>query len=315
MTNFILWRKDRLLNLVQIQTTSICNGRCICCPYKESWYMKNPGYMSDELYEKILNDIVEYDPKFSGKFCPYLCNEPFADKKIVERTEMAYNILDNPFMELSTNCELMTPDKTDAIYDIYKKHNFYGNFGLSHHGIDKKSFEHNMGIDYDKSIKNMIYFLQKFDGKMRIGIQDMAYSLDQKFRMNPYRAVDRYLNKLIDDNGINRHNLILSPKVFHNRAGNVHTDGWDYQKIIRKIDDRNPFDCLRATRCLHVIYTGEIIGCCMDYYNETISGDLTQMTVKEYFDSGNYEEWKDMVRGKLESSENFICKRCMSPGG
>jgi len=315
MKEFTPWSDQRKLNLIQIQTTSTCNARCLMCPYKDSWHAKHPGYMSDKLYDKILNSINDYDAEFSGKFCPYLENEPFADKNLLERVELAYEILKNPYIEISSNMGLLTKKKIDELYSMWENHDFYGKFTISHHGVDKESYEYMMKIPYEKSLENTIYFLQKFQGKIKISIQDMAFSLDKEFQLNPYRKVKRYLNKLMIDNGINPKYIIAEPKVFHNRAGNVKIPGWNYKKIVRQIDKNHPFDCLRIHGCLHVLYTGEVIGCCMDYFKETLIGDLRKQTVIEFFDSNKYKKWVGMVRGEIESPPNFICKRCLSPGG
>lgn len=312
---FIPWLANRKLNLVQIQTTSICNARCEVCPYGDSWYLRNPGYMSDKLYSKILDDIDEYDPEFSGKFCTYLCNEPFADKNIIDRTALAYKKLHSPYIELSSNMALLSHNTVDKLYEMYKENDFYGKFTISHHGTGRKSVEKIMKIPYKKTLDNIVYLLKKFDGQLKISIQDISYSIDRKYQMNPHRKVQRYLNRLIHDNDINTDNLITEPKVFHNRAGGVKIDGWDYKKIVRKIDNNNPFDCVRIHGCLHVIYTGEVIGCCMDYSRETIIGDLNKQSVSNFFKSKDYNTWCNMVTGKVESPEDFICKRCLSPGG
>ncbi len=315
MDNFKPWDFNRKLNLVQIQTTSVCNARCICCPYKSSWYVDNPGKMSDKLYNKILKNIYEYDPEFSGKFAPYLCNEPYADKYILDKVKLAYEKLDKPYVELSSNMGLLNKDIIDKTYDLFKENNFYGKFTISHHGVDKESFEKFMKVPYDKAKKNMIYLLQKFNGNMKISVQDMAFSLDRKFRMNPYRGVTRYLENILEENSINRKNLVIEPKIFHNRAGNVEIEGWDYNKIVRQIDKQHPFDCLRIKGCLHVIYTGEITLCCMDYHHETVTNNLNNITIEEHFSSDNWKNMVNKVKGKEESPDNFICKRCMSPGG
>lgn len=315
MHHFIPWLSNRKLNLVQIQTTSVCNAECVMCPYRTSWHRNNPGYMKEQLYQKILRDIDEYDPDFSGKICLYLENEPFADSKILERIETAYNILNKPYIELSSNMSLLTPDKIDNLYQLWERHNFYGKFTISHHGVDKESFEDIMKIPYEEARENMIYFLKKFQGKIKISIQNMSFSLDHKFQLNQYRKVKRYLSKLLKEHGIDEKYIITDPKIFHNRAGNVKISGWNYDRIIRKIGRENPFDCLRIHGCLHVLYTGEVILCCMDYNRETVINDLRQITVEDHFESASWRHYYNMVVGKEESPNDFICKRCMSPGG
>lgn len=313
---FEMWKENRLLQLVQVQTTSVCNAKCIVCPYPYSWYKKNPNYMNDDLFEKILYGIKDYDSKFTGKFCPYLANEPFADKKIIARVEKIYRTLHRPYVEISSNMSLLDEEKIDELYEVWKRFGFWGKFTASHHGIDKTSFERIMGIPYERSLKNLIYFLQKFDNKLdRISIFNMSYSLDGKYVVEYPRRVLRYLNRIKEEHGIDGKNLILSFKVFHNRAGNVRLDGWNYNRIVRKIDKTHPFDCRRIHNCLHVISTGEVILCCMDYFRETVMGDLKKQTVREFFNSKEFQRWRGMVRGEIETPPDFICKRCMSPGG
>ena len=311
----LMGNPDRKLNLIQIQTTSVCNGKCICCPYVNSWYAKNKHTMEDDVYKKIIDDIASYDNNFSGKFCPYLCNEPFADNKIIDRTQYAIDTLKHPYIEFSTNAELLNKNKIDNLYKMYENHNFYGTLIISHHGTDKDSVEKEMGINYEKTYKNIVDLVKRFDGQIDITIQDMFSSIDRKTYMNPMRQVKRYLYSILEDNDISKDKVNVSAKTFHNRAGNVKMEGWNYEPIVRKIGLRNPFDCIRIHGCLHIIYTGEVIGCCMDYFRETVIGDLRKTNVEEFFKSNTYKEWVDKVRGNIESPEDFICKRCQSPGG
>ena len=60
---------------------------------------------------------------------------------------------------------------------------------------------------------------------------------------------------------------------------------------------------------------GEIIFCCDDYHRETVLGDLNQQTIMEFFRSEKYRDYRDMAMGLKDSPDDFICKRCMKPGG
>ena len=42
---------------VQIQTTSLCNARCISCPYPYSWFKRNPGKMTEETFNKVISKL------------------------------------------------------------------------------------------------------------------------------------------------------------------------------------------------------------------------------------------------------------------
>ena len=67
---------------VQIQTTSVCTGKCIICPYLESWHKNNPGVMSDAIFHSILEQLCSF---LVLKICPSLENKPLADPLIFPR--------------------------------------------------------------------------------------------------------------------------------------------------------------------------------------------------------------------------------------
>jgi len=284
------------------------------CPYKDSWMIKNPGYMSEQLYDKILRNVSKLDPDFSGVISPYLMNEPFADKNAVRRIEKLYKMLHDPTVEVSTNCELLTSDKIDDIVELFSKRK--SKMVISHHGTSRESFESLMSINYDKALNNAIELIRKSDGRFPIAIQDMAISKDRQYKIVQPRQVQRYWDKIFEDNDLNTNNVWLSTLQFHNRAGNVKIDGWNYDKIVRLIDKENPFDCYRAhPDYLHVLYNGDVVLCCMDYHRETVFGNLKNQTIEEIFNSDKYKNIYKQVIGEKESPDNFICKRCSSPGG
>lgn len=299
---------------VQIQTTSVCNSRCIMCPYKNSWMIKNPGYMPEQLYDKILRNISKEDPDFNGVISPYLMNDPFADKNIVRRIEKLYKMLHDPTVEVSTNCELLDSDKINALVNLFSQKK--SKMVISHHGIDKESLEKNMKINYEKATKNALELIKKADGRFPIAIQDMAISQDRKYKIVQPRQIQRYWGKLFERNNIKWNNVWMSTLQFHNRAGNVELEGWDYDKIYREIGPGKPFDCYRAhNNYLHVLWNGDVVLCCMDYHRETVFGNLKKQTIEEVFNSDKYKNIFKQVQGDIESPDDFICKRCMSPGG
>lgn len=302
------------MKTIQIQTTSHCNGKCVICPYPDSWFVKNPGRMSNELYTKILDDLNDYDPTFSGHFCPYLCNEPFADRNIVERAKQAINTLHNPYLEISTNLTLASNAAIDKLLKVYEMNGWNGRMMISHHGWNKMSYETTMGLSYGKALNKLKYLIKKANGNLSIWLHTAVESRDTSILMSSEEHIKRYWMQFVIENKLPKKNLQIWPLYFHNRAGNVKMDSWRYDKIVREIGPAHPFDCYRIHDCLHVIYTGEIILCCCDYQHETVIGDLSKQTIKEFYASDKWKEYYKMVRGDIESPDDFICKRCQFPG-
>ena len=293
-------------DLIQIQTTGTCNARCEMCPYKHSWFIDNHGIMDDKLFDSI---IWQMDPDFDGKICPYLMNEPFADPHILDRIEKLKSRFKNATIEISTNGELLDNQKIDTLVELLDRND---KIVISHHGINKEDLERTMKIDYEKTTRNIINLIRTVDGKIPIAIQTMAYSKDNKYHYYNTRTVKRYWNSIFDSNSLDWNNVWLSTLEFHNRAGNVEIDGWDYDDIVRKIGPDNPFYCKKFDKSLNILWNGDVVLCCMDYMHETCFGNLKDQSIKESFETKDHKYLIDMASGKITSPYNFICKRCQT---
>lgn len=64
----------------------------------------------------------------------------------------------------------------------------------------------------------------------------------------------------------------------------------------------------REKEWFHILSTGEVALCCMDWERRYILGDLKQSTIQEVWNGDLYQE----VRGKVSLSEDlgFICNNC-----
>jgi hypothetical protein len=282
------------------------------CPYRKSWFIDNHGMMTDKLFDKILADIKKEDPDCEARICPYLMNEPFADTKIIERIQKIISKFPNAIVEVSTNAELIRnciPDLVSTLLEAKE-----AKIVISHHGIDKETFESTMKLDYETCLQNIIWLIGEVDGRIPIAIQTMAYSKDREFIYYNDRKVKRYWHKIFKDNNLSWKNVWLSTLEFHNRAGNVDIENWNYDIVARDIDSDHPFTCNKFYHTLNVLWNGEVVLCCMDYMHETPFGDLNKQTINEIFNSIKWKKLYDMGTGKLISPDDFICKRCQTGG-
>lgn len=302
------------MRFVQIQTASYCNAKCIICPHKDSWMRKHPGTMTDSLYQKILDELQEWEDKLNtGKMCPYLMNEPFCDSKIIDRIKLMREMFPNTLIEISTNAELMTPDKSKKLIDILAgtKHDVW----ISRHGVTPEDVKRNMFIDGERSLENIIYLLKEADGQLNIAIKGFLYSFDDKIRLSKPRAFIRYWQNKFKEHDIKTNNIRVVAKSFHDRSGNVKIKGWQKPAIVRHIGPNNKFYCPRVDKWLHILWNGDVILCCNDYQHETMFGNVKQQTIKEILNSDSYKRIKDMVLGNVETPKDFICNRCTRIGG
>lgn len=281
------------------------------CPYVGSWHYTNPGRMGDDVFERILEQIA---PLKLGKVCPYLQNDPFTDPDILHKLERITEVLRFDCLEISTNAMAMTPDRADRMVEILKDvpHDIW----ISFHGIDKASHEAVSGLKFDKCMNHIVHLLQRAQHTdMKIAIVgagqpgDDRISHDYNFTKEQYQA--------FWEDVFERESIVKKPRIvhfkYHDRAGTIsHTDIC-LNEIVRP--DLKGFKCPRISNWLHFQYTGELVLCCMDYHREQVFGDIVQDDLDTILSGATFLELKKMVTGEKDSPDDFICKRCISPGG
>lgn len=107
--------KVPLFGFVEIETYNRCNGVCDFCPVSIQNETRIEKKMTDELFEKIINELktLEYD----GSICLFSNNEPFLDDRIIDFQKYARKSLPNAHFHLYTNGTLLTMEKFISIID------------------------------------------------------------------------------------------------------------------------------------------------------------------------------------------------------
>jgi hypothetical protein len=100
---------------------------------------------------------------------------------------------------------------------------------------------------------------------------------------------------------------------YHDRAGSIDRNEVNFSEVFSR--DLTDFYCRRLDQWLHFLYTGELILCCMDYHKKTVFGDINHDDLEDIFTSEKYLELANKATGLCVSDDNFICKKCISPGG
>lgn len=296
---------------IQLQTTSVCNGKCIMCPYLDSWHKKNPGVMTDVVFDRIVDQLKSIPLE---KICMYLENEPLVDPKMLSRMERVINELSFNLMEISTNAALLDQKKADSLVNMFAgiPHQIW----ISFHGVDKRTYEGVMGLDFEKTLHNVMYLIQLAQNtpikiKIRGGGEPLVKSLGHPYTFSEkeYRA---FWAKQFEE-----HAIIKMPDInffkYHDRCGTIKRNDIRLEKNVR--DSLQGFYCPRVDTWLHFLYTGELCICCMDYHREQVFDNINEHTIKEILEGKGYKDIYEMAFGLKESPENFICKRCISPNG
>ena len=122
------------------------------------------------------------------------------------------------------------------------------------------------------------------------------------------------VSKIVRDDRLPYYEICVSK----NTNKMIHTDDNNIYIPIRKIENiayKGLVYNIEVEKDNSYIYDIYSVHNCMDYFRETILGDLNKMDVNEFFNSDGWNKWCGQVTGKIESDDKFICKRCLSPGG
>ena len=256
---------------VQIQTTSRCNGKCVMCPYLDSWHKQNPGEMSDEVFERILAELTLRE---LNKICVYFENEPLMDPKIFRRLARIKETLRFKRLEISTNAALLNREKTEELAWLLEgtRHEIW----VSFHGVDKHSYERIMGLDFDRSLGNLQHLLHVADQRgLRVIIRGSGMPVDSSLSHDTPFSREQFMtfwNARINEFGLSKRPG-LNYFLYHDRSGAIRRNSIRLNRIPRP--NLAGFRCPRIEDWLHFLYTGELCICCMDYHREHVLGDIT----------------------------------------
>ncbi len=304
------------IDKLQLQTISTCNANCVFCPYIESWHKANPGKMEHKLFVKILNEMEEYD-KFNT-FCPYFMNEPLTDSRVFTWMKEFYDKYPNKKVEISVNPGYLIKKNRKKLISTFKDKSH--SILVSFHGMNETSLRYIMGLDFSTSLNNIVSLIKESKDSLDLVIRGAGTSIDNKIFYFSGGHYITFWKDVFEDNDIPLDRVGVQTFGFHDRAGQLDRKERDSylnkHGVVREIGPNNPFNCVRFDKVLHVLYNGDIAPCCMDYKKEIPwLGNLNDMTITEYFESDPYKKWIDMGTGKIKSLNEFICKRCISPGG
>ena len=280
------------LKYLSIMTTSKCTSGCVYCPYPYSWATKNPGYMEDDLFEKIIKDVAETYPDFHGYYTFQNGNEPTADPKFIERIRFIYKYLPHVQLNFPTNANLLWPDKGRQLIDIMYENDSdqitkAGMRILVHFsGIDKKSWQKTMRtketllVSYEKTIEN-IRSLLKYNTQKGLKLQD---------NRQPHETVLNYKHEGVTGTELAHFNRHGTPHALHIGIGAfVGSEGHEIEFY---------------TNEEHQEYVNELFGDCggflaysMRFHNR--AGDLKLMD----------QFIKDAAVRKIDKDNPFRCAR------
>ena len=271
-------RSPVLPEIVQIESTNICNAKCVFCPRDEMH--RRQGIMSFDLFRKIVDECVELGITHVRV---HNYGEPFVDRKLVDKVRYAK---EKGIQEVGmiSNGSLITDQVARGMVDAG-----LDAINISVDASGKDVFESTrIGLKYDKVIANIerLVRIRAESGKRR---PKLILSFVRQNNSADEQAFIEHWRKVADK---------IHITDLHNWGGTLHQQS-----------DVN-YPCYRPWLTFTVLWDGRVSLCCADFDGHTILGDLNTSSIKEIW---NNERYLSVRREHLESGGPDVCRACDLP--
>jgi MoaA/NifB/PqqE/SkfB family radical SAM enzyme len=267
-----------LPEIVQIESTNICNAKCVFCPRDEMH--RRQGIMSFDLFKKIVDECVELGITHVRV---HNYGEPFVDRKLVEKVRYAKQ---QGIKEVGmiSNGSLITEQVARGMIDAG-----LDAINISVDASGRAVFESTrIGLKYDKVIANIerLVRIRAESGKRR---PKLILSFVRQNNSADEQAFIEHWRKIADK---------IHITDLHNWGGTLHQQS-----------DVN-YPCYRPWLTFTVLWDGRVALCCADFDGHTILGDMNTSSIRDIW---NNEAYRSVRREHLESGGPDVCRACDLP--
>lgn len=266
-----------------IETTNLCNASCVMCSY--SIMKRKKGIMSEDLFRKIVSEAKQFKVK---RFTLSGIGEPLLDPNLTKRIKFLKSQIKNSKIRIFTNASLLNKERAKSLAE-----SGIDEVIISFNGY-KSSYEKVMKLNFEQTVNNINYFLEKKPKKLPVHLSCMY--------VNENAKDIKKINKLWDDD-ID----LIAIKMPENWAGgkNINTP-FSLPYPIKKWPCKGIFDSF------NIYWDGKVVLCCRDYDAQLVVGNVNKETIQKVWAGNKLKIIRQKhLRGNFD--EIPICKNCDTP--
>lgn len=270
---------------INLETTNLCNLRCISCPQRGEMTRKR-GFMKFDLFKKIIDEA-------SGNVRNiqlHLFGEPLLHPDINKQLEYAYKKGIN--LGVFTNAGLLTKDKAEALAKYASR------VIISFNGSTKKTYECiQVGSNFEQTSEKIKYFLNyvREHGRCRVKLKFLQMKENYDEAEGFLKEWKKYSGK-----GIN-----VSVVKEHDWAGQLENlPSW-------KDGAQKRHPCFLLWKMMAIGWNGDVGVCCYDFNFPYILGNLNKQKIVDVWNGEKYRKLRE-IHTKGEFGKLSLCKNCTS---
>ena len=268
---------------VHLETLAVCNAACSFCPYPS---LERQGTrMSDQLIEKIIDDLAEIPPHVGFQIAPYKVSDPFIEKRLIDIIQLINEKLPNAQISLISNGAAMTEKVLTQLTKL--KNIAYLKVSLNDHR--KEEYEKLMSLPFAKTLDRLDMLTKLVDGG--------------------HFSIPVSLNRVMEGS---RHDIefleFCNERFPHFTATLSSRNDW-----IGNVDEMTSMPSVPDVACwrwhnISITATGEVALCCMDGHGQWSIGDVNQNSVLEIFNSEKFRTLREHVISRRDAETP--CNAC-----
>lgn len=271
-------RAPRLPDIVQIESTNICNAKCVFCPRDEMH--RRQGVMDMDLFKKIVDECAALGITHVRV---HNYGEPFLDRQLVEKVRYAKQ---KGIQEVGmiSNGSLITEELARGMIDAG-----LDAINISVDAAGKEVFERTrLNLDYETVTGN---------------VRTLARLRKESGRTHP-----KLILSFVRQNNSEDEQAFI--KEWSQVADKIHiTDLHNWAGTLNSKSNVN-YPCYRLWLTFTVLWDGRVSLCCADFDGRHILGDLRTSTIAQVWNSPAY---RAVRKQQLESGGPEICRTCDLP--
>ena len=268
---------------VTIETQAICNAKCNFCPYPT---MERQGdRMSDELIEKVINDLVLIPKSLPFMISPFKVSDPFLDKRIFSVLEKINSTLPNASLRLFTNGSPLTERIIEKISLVKNVKHLW----ISLNESDESEYEKVMGLPFFKTIEKLDslhkYVSEGYPHQVTLSRVVDGTNRDTKFKnfvKERYPLFECFL------------------------IGRSDWTGQVEVEILKKV----PQTACGRWYEVSIMASGKVALCCMDGEGKYVVGDVNHQTVLDVYNHPSYKKMRQFTFSRLAAAGP--CDTCVN---
>lgn len=271
--------------LVHLETQAVCNANCTFCPYDS---MERKGVkMSDQLIEKVIDDLSDMPKDLFYTINPYKVSEPFLEPRLFDILDLMINRLPGAKISFISNGAALTEKKLDNLAKLDASR--FSALKISLNSLDPQEYESTMRIPLHKTLKRLDVLHEYIArGKLSIPVNITRVAFD----------VESDLKFILE---VKRRYPLFSLYV-------IRRNDWIGSVKIEKPHEHVPDTPCKRWFDLSITATGKVALCCMDSEAKYTYGDVNNEHVLDIYRKSQMELLRLLLPSRKDADSP--CNQC-----